>query len=317
MGCLVDRLDLARGSLARRERGDVARKAREVSPPLAGHGRHGADTEAEVVAAQPVAEVVSRAEVAAAGALAVETEVRRLVPAVARRGQRVDDPLEVALHRVGLARELLPVREGEARTRLRLELVAREVLGLEREGLGEVAVEVGGALARNAVDEIERDVVESGIAKSVHGAADVVRRRLSLEHLEQVGLEALRAERDAASRRSRAGARRARGVTVSGFASTVTSAAARKRAQQPRQLARLGERRRPAAEEHRLERRPRAHAPSSSSSARTRIDVRGVLPAPPDDRDEVAVPAAVRAERQVHVQVPDAAHATASAPSRG
>ena len=47
------------------------------------------------------------------------------------------------------------MRDGEARTRLRLELVAGEVLGLEREGLREVGVEVGGALAGNAVDEIE------------------------------------------------------------------------------------------------------------------------------------------------------------------
>ena len=43
----------------------------------------------------------------------------------------------------------------EPRSRLRLELVARQVLGLERQGVREVRVEVGGALARDPVDEIE------------------------------------------------------------------------------------------------------------------------------------------------------------------
>ena len=33
------------------------------------------------------------------------------------------------------------------------------------------------------------------------------------------------------------------------------------------------------------------------------VDVRGVLPVPPDDRDEVAVAAAMRTERQVNVEV--------------
>ncbi len=85
----------------------------------------------------------------------------------------------------------------EPRARLRLELVAGEVLGLEREGLGEVRVEVGGALARDAVDEIERDVVETGITKSVHRPPDVVRSGNALQHREQPRTERLGAERDA------------------------------------------------------------------------------------------------------------------------
>ena len=51
----------------------------------------------------------------------------------------------------------------EARPRLRLELVAGEMLRRECEGFAEVAFQVGGALARNPVDEIQRSVVESGI----------------------------------------------------------------------------------------------------------------------------------------------------------
>ena len=102
------------------------------------------------------------------------------------------------------------MRVREARARLRFQLVRGEVLGLEREGLGEVAFEVGGALARDAVDEIERDVVESGITKNVDGAPDVVGSGNALEHVEQVRVEALRAERhaiDAVSSQKRAPAR--------------------------------------------------------------------------------------------------------------
>ena len=56
-------------------------------------------------------------------------EVCRLVPAVAGAGQSLDDALEVILHRRGLALELLAVRVREARSRLRLQLVRRDVLG--------------------------------------------------------------------------------------------------------------------------------------------------------------------------------------------
>jgi hypothetical protein len=63
--------------------------------------------------------------------------------------------LEVELHRVGLALQLGAVRVGEARPRLGLQLVARQVLRLERKRLGEVGIEVGGALARDPVDEVE------------------------------------------------------------------------------------------------------------------------------------------------------------------
>ena len=69
------------------------------------------------------------------------------------------------------------------------------MLGLERERLGEVGVEVGGGLAGDAVDEIERDVVKSGITENVHGAADVFGLRAALQHGEKSRLEALRAQR--------------------------------------------------------------------------------------------------------------------------
>ena len=69
------------------------------------------------------------------------------------------------------------------------------MLGFERERLDEVGIEVGGGLARDAVDEVERDVVNSGITENVHGPADVLRLRAPLQHGQKSRLEALRAQR--------------------------------------------------------------------------------------------------------------------------
>ena len=90
--------------------------------------------------------------------------------------------------------ELRAVRMREARSRLCLQLVTGDVLGLQRQRVAQVGVEVGGALAGDSVDEIQRDVVKPGIAKSVDGSSDVVRAGLPVEHLEQPRPEALRAE---------------------------------------------------------------------------------------------------------------------------
>jgi len=76
-----------------------------------------------------------------------------------------------------------------------LQLVRRNVLRFERQGLGEVACEVGGLLARDAVDEIERNVVNSGITHNLHGPADVIRPRAALQHVQKVRVERLCANR--------------------------------------------------------------------------------------------------------------------------
>src|SRR5204863_7662888 len=94
-----------------------------------------------------------------------------------------------------LAFELVPVRVGEPRSGLRLELVIGEVLRCKRERLGEIRVEIGGALAWNPIQEIERDVVKCDITESMERAPDGIRTGLSLENLEQPRLEALSAER--------------------------------------------------------------------------------------------------------------------------
>ena len=82
----------------------------------------------------------------------------------------------------------------EPRARLGLELVQGEVIGRERQSLREIMVEVGGLLARDPVNEIERDVVERGITKSMKGTADVVRCGNALEDLEKARCEGLSAE---------------------------------------------------------------------------------------------------------------------------
>ena len=94
-------------------------------------------------------------------------------------------------------------------------------------------------------------------------------------------------------------------VTVSGFASTVTSVAGGNRLEHTLQRTRLGERRRASAEEHRIE--PLAeHVAFLLELGLECVDVRSVLVTVADHRDEVAVPTAVRAERQMDVEMANA-----------
>ena len=259
---------------------------------------------------EPVAEVVLRAQIASAADAGTAAEVRRLVPAVSGCGQRRHDELEVRLHRLGLALELPSVSVREARARLRFQLVRGEMLRREADRLGEVAFEVGGALARDAVDEVERDVVESGITENVDGASDVVRSGNALEHAEQPRLERLRAERDAvdavAAQEQRELGRDRLGVRLDGRLRR-----GRQRREETLERARLGEAWRTAPEEHGVE-RGREQSALELELGEQRIDVWGVLVPTADGGDEVAVPAAVRAERQVDVEVTRAVHAVTS-----
>ena len=233
-------------------------------------------------------------------------EVRRLVPPVSRPRQSLDDDLEVHLHCVRLQRKLCPVRVGEARPRLRLELVTGEVLRSERQGSVEVGIEVGGGLARDPVDEVERDVVKSGITKMVEGASDGVRLGNALERGEQVRTKALRAEGHAVhplflQERREPGRHRLR-VCLHCLLLGV-----RQRGQQPSKRVRLRERRRPAPDEDGLDLRGKQLALEPQLCEQC-IDVASVLLAAADERDEVAVATTVRAERQVDVEVARATH---------
>src|SRR5215218_6326684 len=148
----LELLDLPLWPLAAAERGEVAQQARRVAPAPATDRGDGPDTEAHVIAAEPVAEIVPGPQVAAELGAA---EVRGLVPAIAGSGQRLDDSLEVVLHRLGLPLELVAVRVREARARLRLELIGGDVLRRERDRLCQVPLEVEDALARDPVDQVE------------------------------------------------------------------------------------------------------------------------------------------------------------------
>ena len=144
-------------------------------------------------------------------------------------------------------------------------------------------------------------------SRSVRTAlANVVRRGVTLEHAEQSGLEALRSDRDARHAvrpEQRRNVRRHR-LRI-GLDRDLGGRGQRR--EKPLELPRLGEGRRPAAEEHRLE-LLREHRTLQLELGEHGIDVGRVLSASPDDRDEVAVPAAMRAERQVHVEVTNVAH---------
>ena len=138
----------------------------------------------------------------------------------------------------------------------------------------------------------------------MHGVPDVVRLGNALEHLEEPRPERLGAERDAIRARR---VERARKLRRDGLGIRLDRhfLSRRQRLQQACEFLLERERRRAAAEEDGLElvgEQPVFRLELLQKS----VDVRAVLSAPADHRDEVAVAAAVRAERQVEVQVPRA-----------
>ena len=102
-------------------------------------------------------------------------------------------------------------------------------------------------------------------------------------------------------------------MTVSGFASTVSSSACGSAASS-RSSAALGERRRAATEEDGLH-PPVEPPPLPIELLDDRVRVGAVLVSSTDGRDEVAVPAAPAAERQVDIEVPDGAAHTNTRPA--
>ena len=240
--------------------------------------------------AEPVAEVVPAPQVGSLRTIRRPAEVGRLVPAVPGGGQRLDDALEVRLHRLGLALQLGAVGVREACARLGFQLVRRDVLGLERQRLGEVVVEVGGFLARDAVDEIQGDVVDPCRAEAIDGAANVVRPGDTVEHGEKPRREGLGAEGDTVDARTneqrgelgrhRLGIRLDRHLGGLG-----------QRTEEPLELRRLDERGRSAAEIHSVEGAVE-ELRTEIELAQHRVHVALVVAVPADDRDEVAVPAA-------------------------
>ena len=112
------------------------------------------------------------------------------------------------------------------------------MLRLERQRVAQIGVEIGGALAGDPVDEIERDVVKPGITKSVDGAPDVVRSARGARAPRAArGRKLCAPSETRVTPQSRSSAASS-GVTVSGFASTVTSSAGGSAREQPLELAR-------------------------------------------------------------------------------
>ena len=111
------------------------------------------------------------------------------------------------------------------------------------------------------------------------------------------------------------GARRSSGVTVSGFASTVTSSAsgnAASRRSSASGAVNVGV----PPPRNTVSSAGREHAALQLELGQEGVHICAVLIAPPDRGDEVAVSAAVRAERQVHVEVADAAIPPSARPRR-
>src|SRR5512133_1579950 len=133
----------------------------------------------------------------------------------------------------------------------------------------------------------------------VEGAPDVVRSGNAVEYAKQLRLEGLGAEGDAVDavaaqelselRRHRLRVRLDRDLRRT-----------RERRQQAFQLAGLGEGRGDRAKEDGLElRRVQVKLELELELGQQPVHVGGVLPAAPDNGDEIAVPAAVGAEREV------------------
>ena len=175
------------------------------------------------------------------------------------------------------------------------------MLRLERDRLGEIELEVGDALAGDAIDEVEREVVKAGAAQGADGSADVVRACAPLERLEQVRLEALRAERDAVdallAEQCCQGRRERLRICLDG-----RLGGGRKRGEQPRERRGLREGGRAATEEDGLD-LIREQTALQLQFPEQRVDVAAVVAVVAGDGDEVAVAAAVRTEREVDVEV--------------
>src|SRR6266498_984056 len=291
----VQLLDLPRGAHPGGERGEVRSQLRGIAPAQVSDGRDRADSEAEVVPTQPVGHVVP--------ALApFPAEVGRLVPPEPGSDEGLDHLLEIALHGVLLAGELGSPGVDEPRSRLGLELVAGEVLRRQSQSRCEIALQVGGALTGNSVDEIQRDVVKTGITQMVKGATVVVGTGAPLEHGKQPGIEALRPERDSrhAALPQKRGELGRHGLRVRLDSDLGRP---RERVEQTGELSWLCERRRAAAQEDGLDSFGE-HVPLEFEFRQQRIHVDAVAFPLADERDEIAVPAPVRTEREVDVEMP-------------
>ena len=290
-------LDLARRSTAGEQRAHVAaQQPRRVPPAHAGDGGHGAHADAEVVAPAPVPEVVPCAKVAPARPR--RSTQKKFAVSYQRQPAAVSVSTTVSKcpSSASACCEGSSVGVRELRSRLRLELVA------------------GGARARATARRRGRRRDRRGCRRGCRTAGRA--RRCRIRQREECAgtarrLDVVRAGALRSSTRSRCGRKlcapsdtrftrprrrscASSGVTVSGFASTVSSSAAGERVEEARELGRVEECGRPAPEEDRGPCTLGKNVGLERELREQRVDVLRVAPAPPDDGHEVAVAATAR-----------------------
>ena len=172
------------------------------------------------------------------------------------------------------------------------------MVGLQRQRILEVAGQVRLALPRNPKDQVEVEVIHPSLPQNPHRDPHLVGGRPPLEGLQQAGTEALGAQRHTVHATLDQHLSLGRGDRL-GVAFDGQLAGGRQRGQQPAQ-GRVGQkRRRAAADEHRARRR---RPPPQLLDQRVHVAI-GHPIRRPGHGDEVAVAAAVCAERHVQVQV--------------
>ncbi len=275
--------------------------------------RVGARTDAPPVVAAPVAEVVP-ARVRTS--LSAPRPVAHLVPLEpGRRQQRVGELVLRGLVVLVGQRELAPpdLRE-HPRSRLDDERVRRHVVDPRREHGLDAGPPVGQGLARGAVDEVERDV-EARVARPRDDVGDAARVVRAVEGREDVRHRRLHPEAHAREARvgervQRLGAHRVRVRLGRDLDALREAPGLPDPPEQAGQVVGRQHRRGTAPEEHGGHGSPAQpgvveHAGREVELAQRRVRVRDLRRAPAQlgrrVRVEVAVPAAHRAERDVHV----------------
>ena len=305
----------ATGDVARRDRGDVPLGRADVPPAAARRcGRARRSRCRRTRRRSSTARCAGTPRRAAPSSTPRTTRARPRASTVV--GARVRVGLEVVVGRGRAGRDLAAERgRGLDRERVRA-----DVVDAERERAVERSLPVGGRLARRAVDEIDVDAREPGVAGELDRAPDVRGIVRAAERGEHVRHHRLHAEAQAVRRPPRRYARELGRVDAVGIAldRDLGAVGAVDRVEDPRELRRPGSatacrRRRTRSSPRACPRR--AGASMSATHASTYVVDQVVAVGP---RREVAVVAPRRAERDVDVDAEG--HAPSSrgpAPRRG
>ena len=226
-------------------------------------------------------------------------------PRAGRRRSRTCRPGRRRRRRRHAGRDAL----AERRRGLDGQRVRADVVGFEREHVVERRAPVVERLPRRPVDEIDADPLEANASREVDRARDVGTVVRAAQRGEHVRAARLHAEREPVD--SGPAVRRELGrVDRVGIAldRDLGARCARDRVEHPHEQLGFEERRRAAAEEHARRRRQRVDPRTALDVGDARVDVVDHEMRPVGPRREVAVVAAVRAERNVHVDAERIGH---------